>query len=255
MPFNEQGLFERLYSWLADRDNGVKIRADRMDQEMDGFKDAINAITGNTVAQRAPIRGVPGTAAAPGYTFEGDTNTGMYRAAADTIGFAVNGQSVMTLGASGISLGAADLAFTPDGAVTADNIQGAILQVDAAVTTLANAKFNTAGGAFTGLVSFADEQTFPIDLLDFVDVTGSTALVAGVSYRLRNTQSDALTLPANPDNGDTIRIVDSGVISVSVQPVIARNGNTIMGAAEDMTVNVPGIDFEIWFNGIEWRLR
>ena len=31
------GTFSRLYSWVDDRDNGVKIRADRMDAEFDGI--------------------------------------------------------------------------------------------------------------------------------------------------------------------------------------------------------------------------
>jgi len=56
MPFNTSGIFERLYSWVADRDNGVEIRADRMDQEMDGFKDAINTITGNQFPQRGGVK-------------------------------------------------------------------------------------------------------------------------------------------------------------------------------------------------------
>ena len=31
------GTFSRLYDWTDDRDNGIKIRADRFDQELDGF--------------------------------------------------------------------------------------------------------------------------------------------------------------------------------------------------------------------------
>ena len=38
MAYNgSTGLFSRIYSWVADRDAGVKIRADRMDAEDDGF--------------------------------------------------------------------------------------------------------------------------------------------------------------------------------------------------------------------------
>ena len=96
MAFNASGVFEHLYSWIADRDAGIKIRADRMDAEMDGFKDAINAITENTVPQCGPVKGVFGTAAAPGYSFDGDSDTGMYRLDANQIGFAVNGTNVST---------------------------------------------------------------------------------------------------------------------------------------------------------------
>jgi Coiled stalk of trimeric autotransporter adhesin len=33
MPFNQNGIFTRLYSWVADSRNGIKIRADKMDDE------------------------------------------------------------------------------------------------------------------------------------------------------------------------------------------------------------------------------
>ena len=38
--------FQRLFNWKTDRDAGVKILADRMDQEMDGIAAAINDVTG-----------------------------------------------------------------------------------------------------------------------------------------------------------------------------------------------------------------
>lgn len=37
MPFNGAGVFNRLYSWTQDAINGIKIRADRMDSEDNGF--------------------------------------------------------------------------------------------------------------------------------------------------------------------------------------------------------------------------
>ena len=37
MPFNGNGTFNRVYDWETDKINGVKIRADRMDTEMDGM--------------------------------------------------------------------------------------------------------------------------------------------------------------------------------------------------------------------------
>lgn len=37
MPFNGSGTFNRLYSWVQDAANGIKIRADRMDNEMNGM--------------------------------------------------------------------------------------------------------------------------------------------------------------------------------------------------------------------------
>jgi hypothetical protein len=37
MAFNGAGVFSRIYSWITDRNSGIKILASRMDQEMDGF--------------------------------------------------------------------------------------------------------------------------------------------------------------------------------------------------------------------------
>jgi len=49
----------------------------------------------------AYIAGAVGSAAAPAYTFSGDTNTGMYRYGADEIGFAINGVVAMRVGDGG----------------------------------------------------------------------------------------------------------------------------------------------------------
>ena len=44
--FNGSGTFVRSYSWQTDRDNGIKIRADRMDTEDNGFASGLtNCVT------------------------------------------------------------------------------------------------------------------------------------------------------------------------------------------------------------------
>ncbi len=46
MAFNGSGLFVRLYNWVSDRNANIKIRADRMDAEMDGIATGLsNCIT------------------------------------------------------------------------------------------------------------------------------------------------------------------------------------------------------------------
>ena len=46
MAYNGAGLFARLYNFVSDRNAAIKIRADRMDAEMDGFADGLsNCIT------------------------------------------------------------------------------------------------------------------------------------------------------------------------------------------------------------------
>ena len=46
MAYNGAGTFSRLYNWATDKANSIKIRADRMDAEMDGFATGLStAIT------------------------------------------------------------------------------------------------------------------------------------------------------------------------------------------------------------------
>lgn len=46
MPFNGSGTFNRIYSWVTDKANGIKINASRMDDEFDGLAAGLsNCIT------------------------------------------------------------------------------------------------------------------------------------------------------------------------------------------------------------------
>lgn len=61
MPFNGSGTFTRVYSWAQDKVNGIKIRADRMDTEMDGMATGLSTcITKNgqtTITADLPMAG------------------------------------------------------------------------------------------------------------------------------------------------------------------------------------------------------
>lgn len=58
MAYNGAGLFVRLYSWVTDRNAGIKIRADRMDAEMNGFAAGLsNCMTLD--GQSTPTQNIP----------------------------------------------------------------------------------------------------------------------------------------------------------------------------------------------------
>lgn len=61
MAFNGNGVFSRLYSWVNDAAGGIKIRADRMDNEMNGFATGLSTcITKDgqtTVTANLPMAG------------------------------------------------------------------------------------------------------------------------------------------------------------------------------------------------------
>ena len=73
MAFNGSGSFARLYSWVTDRSNSIKIRSDRMDEEMDGIatglsnvicKDGQTTITANIPFNNRKITGLGDATAA-----------------------------------------------------------------------------------------------------------------------------------------------------------------------------------------------
>ena len=87
MPFDPSGNFSRVHSWQQDRDNGIRILADRHDEEDDNFGNAFNLtflrtgtvpMTGNLVMGGNGIKLVDaGTEAAPGLSFELSNQTGI----------------------------------------------------------------------------------------------------------------------------------------------------------------------------------
>lgn len=103
MPFNASGFFQRLFNWRNDRDAGIKILAERMDQEMDGIVAGINDIVSLNVDWKGPMTGVFGTAAAPAYSFQEDPDTGIYRVSSDVLGFSVGGALKLRVSASDVT--------------------------------------------------------------------------------------------------------------------------------------------------------
>jgi len=58
MPFNGSGTFTRIYNWVSDAANGIKIRADRMDAEFDGIATGLStALTKD--GQTTPTANIP----------------------------------------------------------------------------------------------------------------------------------------------------------------------------------------------------
>lgn len=88
-----------------------------------------------------------GSASAPGLAFSADTNTGLYRVAADTLGFAIGGSERARMDSSGLKIGASGnvvfnterLSGTISGPGIVDNalsVGGSLIQnSDAAITT------------------------------------------------------------------------------------------------------------------------
>ena len=74
-------------------------------------------------------------------------------------------------------------------------------------------------------------------------VSGTTqAATANNQYVLTNAAATTVTLPASPSAGDVIYVTVGNSLSTNV---VARNGNNIMGLAQDLTLNSPNASAQL----------
>jgi hypothetical protein len=80
--------------------------------------------------------------------------------------------------------------------------------------------------------------------------TTTQTAIPGQHYSLENAAATTVTLPASPIDGDVVWVtVNNG----RTDNVLARNGQQIMGVAEDMTLDVV-MTYQLRFIGTSWRL-
>jgi hypothetical protein len=95
------------------------------------------------------IKNADGTVSIPGYTFESDTNTGMYRIGGDQIGFAASGVLQLTINTTGITA-AGTLAVTGATTLTGNlTSNGALISTPQALSGAGAINITTLTTAFT----------------------------------------------------------------------------------------------------------
>ena len=83
-----------------------------------------------------------------------------------------------------------------------------------------------------------------------ITLTTQTA-VAGVHYIITNAATTTVTLPASPVTGDTVVVTVTNGLATNV---VARNGQTIMGLSEDLTIDNLNATVELRFVNSSWRM-
>lgn len=90
------------------------------------------------------------------------------------------------------------------------------------------------------------------DVQGWAAISTSTVLEKNARYAVTFGSALNLTLPAAPLNNDSVWIYRSG--GDATGSTIIRNGNTIMGVAEDMTIDSNITSLTLIFNGSDWRI-
>jgi len=182
----------------------------------------------------------------------------------------------ITIGSTSISLGASSTTLTGLTSVTSTTFSGS-LTGNASTATLSTTATNligaqwtipyqsgidttsmlaagTSGQVLTSNGAAPPSWTTPVSggSLTVVIVSGtSQAATAGNQYVLTNVAATTVTLPASPASGDTVWVTPTNSLLTNI---IARNGQTIMGLAQDMTLNVADTTVRLRFVNSSWRL-
>lgn len=190
-----------------------------------------------------------GTAAAPAITTTGDTNTGIFFPAADTIAFSEGGAEAMRIDSSGnLGIGATapagkldvagTIAISPGNALatirrtTVNGSYGISIQGninDTINDTNAGSKINIGGGPITG-----DAYAGRIDLTAYGNLTDSTSNIITFNRRTGvNTTAESMRIDASGNLTSTGTISDSTAI---LRPIVSATAvATTSGTAIDFT--------------------
>lgn len=170
------------------------------------YCDGVNINTAITTAVLTSLSLNDGSAAAPVISFAIDSDTGFFRDSSGTIGVASNGTATVLFGPLGVELGsvASSTTFSPAGDISATNVQAALQELD------------------TEKVKKS-----------IITTTGINKTIVNLERVMLTTGGLTITLPITPTAGDNVTIITNAFTNTTV----GRNGQPIMGLAEDMTIN------------------
>jgi hypothetical protein len=198
-----------------------------------------------------------------GEYFRIDQATG--RATLNASAFDLAGLTSLRLGSIGAQLGETINEFSSDGTLSGNsNVavpteQATKTYVDTNLTTRVPQPIPTAAGN-TGLFLKSDGTDLVYASAGGSDYTTKTANYTAVAgdalFCDTSAGSFTITLPAIPVAGDSVKIADLAGTFAAYNLNVARNGAVIMGAAEDLVLDIQNASVELLYSGATygWRL-
>ena len=125
------------------------------------------------------------------------------------------------------------------------------LILDTATNTLKVSDGSTPGGVTLSTDGSGSSDAEP----DFEIKTSNFNVESGKRYAVSTAGNTVTaTLPGSPSTGDAVFFADAGGNFGSNNLTIGRNGNTIMGLSEDMTISNNNSSTGLVYTGSTWRI-
>tara|TARA_A200000159_G_scaffold38271_1_gene34457 strand:- start:4101 stop:7889 length:3789 start_codon:yes stop_codon:yes gene_type:complete len=183
------------------------------------------------------------TAGAPNPAVQGDTNTGLFSAAADTLSITTGGSERLKATNSGVEVTGTLTASTTNISGELTMTGGPGIPKNTSLTDAATINFNIDSGN-TGTLSFDSNRTL------VVGVTGGASMApyVGTSFTILAFNSDAnsdKTLTVQAASGDTLHFSSTNVVTVSAQKMSIISG--MVFDADDVVLSSVSLDSSLTF--------
>lgn len=184
------GTFTRLYSWVDDRDNGVKIRADRMDAEFDGIatalstailKDGTQTITADIPWGGKKITGLGDPTSAQDAATKTYVDTNFQPLDSDLTALAAVTDVSHLTDIGGLTLANGDIFYVSGGAITnlAKGTDGQYLSLSSGLPAWADVASLTVSGSAIQKGDGAGGLEDAVSGTDYAPATSGTAILKG----------------------------------------------------------------------------
>lgn len=177
-----------------------------------------------TVPMTAPIQGSAGLVSAPGFSFSGDTNTGIYSPAADTIGLAANGALVSSVTSSGYTQNSGELTLNAQKDLRladSDSSNYVALESNGTVTSNYTLTLPSALPASTGYIIGSNSSGTMSWTQSASAETVSTLAIRDASSRMRM---------VDPSANNTQEAATKASVTTQIGTYIQAAGDTATGA-------------------------
>jgi hypothetical protein len=240
------------FTFVGDDSTGTTLNTGET-FKIAGTQNITTAVSGDTLTITGPnlssyITNSP-------LTVVGDDSTGTTLNTGET--FKIAGAGGVTTAVSGDTLTITGSASAQGITFVGDDSTGTAVNTGETIKIAGTQNITTAVSGDTLTITGPNLSAYIESSFTIVTGDGSTTFSAVSNQRYGvNTSAGSITvnLPSAPATGDAIFFADAGGAFSTNNLTIGRNGNTIMGLSENMTISTNNSSTGLFYNGSTWRI-